>query len=117
MFGVISMIDPFQSRLALRLRTAILLIASVCGVFPGLVWVASRIGWLPLGIYSRITIHVAPMLALPALLVYVIYSSLESGAILTKSSSIERENRPVAFALSIAAMSIFAVYLLSLAGL
>jgi hypothetical protein len=115
--GAASMLDLSHQRLAARSKTAIAVIALICGVLPGAVWVVSRVGGASLSFYPKLLIYLAPMLALPALLAFIVFSSIDSGVLLTKSSSVDRRSRPTAFVCYVIAIALFGLFLLGLAGM
>ena len=109
------MLDLAHYRLVARLKIALAVIALICGVLPGAAWVVSRIGGVSLGLYPTLAMYVAPMLALPALLGFIVFNSVHSGVLLTKSSSVDRRSRPIAFASYVIAIALFALFLFGLA--
>jgi hypothetical protein len=114
--GAVSMFDLSHRKLVARLKIAIAVIALICGVLPGTEWVVSRIGGVSLSFYPTLVMYVAPMLALPALLGFIVFNSVHSGVLLTKSSSVDRRSRPIAFASYVIAITLFALFLFGLAG-
>lgn len=111
------MLDVTHYRLAARQKIAILVIALICGVLPGAAWAASRIGGVSLSFYPTLVMYALPMLALPALLGFVVFSSLSSGVLLTKSSFVDRRARPAAFAFYLTVIALIGLVLFGLVGI
>ena len=111
------MLDPLHHRLVARLKKAIAVIALICGVLPGAAWVAARIGGMSLGFYPTLVMYVAPMLALPGLLGFIVFNSINGGILLTKSSSVDRRSRPTAFTFYVVAIALCSLVIFGLAGI
>ncbi len=80
---------------------------------PGLVWVIAKVEHVPLGVYPGILINAAPRLAIPVVAIYIAFRSFKDREVMFLRS-INSQNRPVTFGLSLVCLGIIAAYPLTL---